>query len=225
MTCEDAFVSLGAYALGTLDPADNDAVAEHLAGCSECRTALQEIAGLPRLLNLLTVSDIALLTDHDPSGFQVGDELYERLAAVARDDPEPRRPARPRVSRQRILQLAAAVVLLVGAVTGVGIWATRSPHTSTVFRATGASGVHMAVGLDTQASGTALRITVSGLRQDEQCWLYAIGRNGQRDLAGRWTSTYKGEAQQTSSTDIPRGQLSRLVLVGPNQQTLVTVPV
>jgi hypothetical protein len=94
-----------------------------------------------------------------------------------------------------------------------------------VFRATGTGGVHMAVGLDTQASGTALRITVSGLRRDEQCWLYAIGRNGQRDLAGQWTSTYKGDAQQTSSTDIPRGQLSQLVLVGPHQQTLVTVPV
>jgi hypothetical protein len=225
MTCEDAFVSLGAYALGTLDAADNAAVADHLAVCSECRMGLQEIAGLPRLLNLLTVSDIAVLADHDPSGFQVGDELYERLAAVARDDLEPRRRARARSPRQRILSLAAAVVVLVGAVVGVGVWATRSPHTTTVFRATGASGVHMAVGLDTQASGTALRITVSGLPRDEQCWLYAIGRNGQRDLAGQWTSTYKGEAQQTSSTDIPRGQLSRLVLVGPHQQTLVTVPV
>jgi anti-sigma factor RsiW len=225
MTCEDAFVSLGAYALGTLDPDDNTAVAEHLAECSECRTALQEIAGLPRLLNLLTASDIAVLTDHDPGDFQAGDELYERLAAVARDDLErPRRPARAR-SRQRILSLAAAVVLLVGAVAGIGIWATRSPHQTTVFRATGASGVHMAVGLNTQASGTALRITVSGLHQDEQCWLYAVARNGRRDLAGQWTSTYKGEAQQTSSTDIPRSQLSQLVLVGPNHRTLVTVPV
>jgi hypothetical protein len=225
MTCEDAFVSLGAYALGTLDAADNDAVAEHLAVCSECRMGLQEIAGLPRLLNLLTASDIAVLADHDPSGFQVGDELYERLAAVARDDLEPRRPARTRTPRQRILQVAAAVVIMVGALAGVGLWATHSPHTTTVFRATGTGGVHMAVGLDTQASGTALRITVSGLRRDEQCWLYAVGRNGQRDLAGQWTSTYKGEAQQTSSTDIPRGQLSQLVLVGPHQQTLVTVPV
>jgi anti-sigma factor RsiW len=225
MTCEDAFVSLGAYALGTLDAADNAAVAEHLETCSECRVGLQEIAGLPRLLDLLTASDIEVLSDHDPSGFQAGDELYERLAAVARDDVKPQRRVRARLSRQRILSLAAAVVVLVGAVTGVGVWATRSPHSTTVFRATGATGVHMAVGLNTQASGTALRITVSGLHQDEQCWLYAVGRDGQRDLAGQWTSTYKGEAQQTSSTDIPRGQLSQLVLEGPNHRTLVTVPV
>jgi anti-sigma factor RsiW len=225
MTCEDAFVSLGAYALGTLDADDNAAVREHLAGCSECRLGLQEIAGLPRLLNLLTASDIAVLSDHDPTGIEVGDELYERLAAVARDDLDPPRPARTWSPRKRILSLAAAVVLLVGGLTGVGIWATGSHHSTTVFRATGASGVRMAVGLNTQASGTALRITVSGLRQDEQCWLYAVGRNGQRDLAGQWTSTYKGEAQQTSSTVIPRGQLSQLVLVGPNHRTLVTVPV
>jgi anti-sigma factor RsiW len=224
MTCEDAFVSLGAYALGTLDAADNAAVAEHLAVCAECRLGLQEIAGLPRLLNLLTVSDIAVLADHDPRGFQVGDELYERLAAVARDDLEPKRSAPARPHRQRVLSLAAAVIVLVGALTGVALWATHSSNQSTVFRATGATGVHMAVGLNTQASGTALRVTVSGLHRDEECWLYAIGRNGHREMVGQWTSTYKGEAQQTSSTDIPRGQLSQLVLVGPNQRTLVTVP-
>ena len=97
MTCEDAFVSLGAYALGTLDAADNAAVAEHLAVCAECRLGLQEIAGLPRLLNLLTVSDIAVLADHDPRGFQVGDELYERLAAVARDTSIPPSPSATRL--------------------------------------------------------------------------------------------------------------------------------
>jgi anti-sigma factor RsiW len=224
MTCEDAFVSLGAYALGTLDAADNAAVAEHLEGCAECRLGLQEIAGLPRLLNLLTASDIAVLSDHDPGGFQVGDELYERLAAMARDDVEPTRsrPARPH--RQRVLSLAAAVVVMVGALTGIGLWATHSSNQTTVFRATGSTGVHMAVGLDAQASGTALRVTVSGLRRDEQCWLYAIGRDGHREFAGQWTSTYKGEAQETSSTNIPRGQLSRLVLVGPSNSTLVSVP-
>jgi predicted anti-sigma-YlaC factor YlaD len=224
MTCEDAFVSLGAYALGTLDAADNAAVAEHLAVCAECRQGLQEIAGLPRLLNLLTASDIAVLADHDPSGFQVGDALYERLAAEARDDLEPKRTAPARPHRQRVLSLAAAVIVMVGAITGVSLWATHSSNQSTVFRATGSTGVHMAVGLDAQASGTTLRVTVSGLHQDEQCWLYAVDRNGDRDMIGQWTSTYKGEAQQISSTDIPRGQLSQLQLVGLNHSTLVTVP-
>jgi predicted anti-sigma-YlaC factor YlaD len=225
MTCEHAFVSLGAYALGTLDAADNAAVGEHLAGCAECRQGLQEIAGLPRLLNLLTESDIALLAEHDPRGFEVGDELYERLAAVAREDLEPKRHGVGQRNMRRLVAMAASLVLLVGALTGVGLWATHSSNGATVYRATGATGVQMAVGLDAQASGTALAVTVSGLRKDQQCWLYAIGRNGHRELAGQWTSTYKGEAQQTSSTDIPRGQLSKLVLVGPGNRTLVTVPV
>jgi anti-sigma factor RsiW len=224
MTCDDAFVSLGAYALGTLDAADNAAVAAHLEGCAECRLGLQEIAGLPRLLNLLTVDDIAVLAEHDPSGFEVGDELYERLAAVARDDLEPKRSRIAHPHRQRVLSLAAAVVVLVGALTGVTVWATHSSNQTTVFRATGSTGVHMAVGLSTQASGTALRVTVTGLHQDEECWLYAIDRTGHRERVGQWTSTYKGEAQQISSTDIPRSQLSQLVLVGTGQHTLVTVP-
>jgi hypothetical protein len=171
-----------------------------------------------------TISDIAVLADHDPTGFQVGDELYERLAAVARDDLDPHPPAARRWSRHRVLELVAAMIVVIGALTGVGVWATHSSNTTTVFRATGATGVQMAVGLDSQASGTALRVTVSGLHKDEQCWLFAIGRNGHRELAGQWTSTYKGEAQQTSSTDIPRGQLAKLVLVGPSHQTLVSVP-
>jgi predicted anti-sigma-YlaC factor YlaD len=224
MTCEDAFVSLGAYALGTLDAADNAAVAEHLAVCAACRMGLQEVAGLPRLLSMLTVSDIAVLSDNDPSGFQAGDELYQRLAAVARDDPEPKQSRSARSHGQRVLSLAAAVVVMIGAITGVALWATHSSNQTTVFRATGGTGVTMAVGLDSQASGTALRVTVSGLHQDEQCWLYAIGSNGRREMVGQWTSTYKGEAQQTSSTNIPRGQLSQLVLVGTNHRTLVTVP-
>jgi anti-sigma factor RsiW len=224
MTCEDAFVSLGAYALGTLDAADNAAVTEHLASCAECRVGLQEIAGLPRLLDLLTASDIEVLAEHDPSGFQVGDELYQRLAAVARDDLEPKRSRSARPRRQRVLSLAAAVIVLVGALTGIGLWATHSSNQTTVFRATGSTGVQMAVGLDAQATGTALRVTVSGLHRDEVCWLYAINRNGHRELAGQWTSTYDGQAQETSSTSIPRSQLSRLVLVGPSNSTLVSVP-
>jgi predicted anti-sigma-YlaC factor YlaD len=146
MTCEHAFVSLGAYALGTLDAVDNAAVQEHLAGCAECRLGLQEIAGLPRLLNLLTVSDIAVLADHDPSDIEVGDELYERLAAVARDDLAPAPSDRARRHGRRLVSLAAAIIVMVGALTGVGIWATHASNHTTVFRATGASGVHMADG-------------------------------------------------------------------------------
>lgn len=225
MTCDYVSISLGAYALGTLDLVDRALVEEHLDGCESCRAALAEIAGLPQLLSLLTVSDIAVLGDHDPTRFEVGDELYQRLAAVASEDSVKEQHSARRRGR-RWLAAAAAAVVVAGAGTAAGLWATQQHHSQwRTVSATSTAGVRMSVGLDAQASGTALRVSVTGLRKDEQCWLYAVDRNGHRDLAGQWTSTYKGNAQQTGSTDIPSSELSRLVLVGTNHQTLVSVPV
>jgi predicted anti-sigma-YlaC factor YlaD len=226
MTCDYVSISLGAYALGTLDLVDRAVVEEHLDGCESCRAALEEIAGLPQLLSLLTVSDIAVLGDHDPTRFEVGDELYQRLAAVASEDIVHEKEATARHRGRRWLAAAAAAVIVAGTGTTVGLWATQQHHSQwRTVSATSTAGVRMNVGLDAQASGTALRVSVTGLRKDEQCWLYAVDRNGHRDLAGSWTSTYKGNAQQTGSTDIPSSELSQLVLVGSNHQTLVSVPV
>jgi hypothetical protein len=225
MTCDNVSISLGAYALGTLDLVDRAMVEEHLDGCETCRAALAEIAGLPRLLSLLTVSDIAVLGDHDPTRFEVGDELYQRLAAVASEDNIHEKDDSRRRGR-RWLAAAAVAVVVAGSGTAVGLWATQQHQSQwRTVSATGTSGVHMTVGLDAQTTGTAMRVSVTGLHKDEQCWLYAIDSDGHRDLAGQWTSTYKGNAQQTSSTDIPSSELSQLVLVGTNHQTLVSVPV
>jgi len=226
MNCDYVSISLGAYALGTLDLVDRAVVEEHLDGCESCRAALEEIAGLPQLLSLLTVSDIAVLGDHDPTRFEAGDELYQRLAAVASEDIVHEQEVSSRRRGRRWLAAAAAAVVVAGSGTAVGLWATQQHHSPwRTVSATGTAGVKMSVGLDPQATGTALRVSVTGLHTDEQCWLYAIDSNGHRDLAGSWTSTYKGNAQQTGSTDIPSSQLSQLVLVGTNHQTLVSVPV
>ena len=83
----------------------------------------------------------------------------------------------------------------------------------------------MHVTLTSQQSGTGLRVTVSGLPRNEQCRLIAMASDGSRDLVGRWSATYYGQAQVTGSTDIPRSQLSRLVLLGTQGQHLVTVSV
>jgi anti-sigma factor RsiW len=225
VTCDYVSISLGAYALGTLDLVDRAVVEEHLDSCETCRVALEEIAGLPRLLSLLTVSDIAVLGDHDPTRFEVGDELYQRLAAVASEDIVHEKQDSRRRGR-RWLAAAAAAIIVAGAGTGAGLWATQQHHSQwRTVSATSTTGVRMSVGLDAQATGTALRVSVTGLHKDEQCWLYAIDSNGHRDLAGQWTSTYRGNAQQTGSTDIPSSELSQLVLVGTNHQTLVSVPV
>ena len=46
-------VLLGAYVLGALSETDQAAFRSHLRWCQHCREELAEVAGLPRLLDLV----------------------------------------------------------------------------------------------------------------------------------------------------------------------------
>jgi hypothetical protein len=83
----------------------------------------------------------------------------------------------------------------------------------------------MRVALSSQASGTALRVSVSGLQRDEHCQLIAYAADGQRDLVGEWDATYGGEGQMIGSTPIPTEDLRRVVLLGHDGNQLVAVSV
>jgi anti-sigma factor RsiW len=52
-TAEELHSLLGAYALGALSEKDHHAFTDHLRSCAQCRTELDELARLPRLLDLL----------------------------------------------------------------------------------------------------------------------------------------------------------------------------
>jgi hypothetical protein len=85
--------------------------------------------------------------------------------------------------------------------------------------------VHMRVALSPQATGTTLRVTVSGLSNDEHCRLLAVADDGTTDLVSQWDATYAGEAQVTGSTWIASSKLNRFVLYGRDGGQLVSVPV
>ena len=55
--------SLGAYALGALEPPDRAQVESHLRSCPDCRDQLASIAGLPALLSHLQPTDLDLDLD------------------------------------------------------------------------------------------------------------------------------------------------------------------
>ena len=50
--CDHVRPDIGAYVLGGLEPAEEAAVREHLATCSDCAAEHASLAGLPRLLAL-----------------------------------------------------------------------------------------------------------------------------------------------------------------------------
>jgi anti-sigma factor RsiW len=52
-SCDDLRLSLGAYALDGLEPAERDAVERHLRICEDCRRTYGRLAPLPALLDLV----------------------------------------------------------------------------------------------------------------------------------------------------------------------------
>jgi hypothetical protein len=153
----------------------------------------------------------------------VPETLFAKVAAQAEAESTVVVPLRRR-RRMQLVSAAAALVLLAGGATTVAL-VTSSGSSGAVVRVGAQGAVHMRVGLSSQTAGTALRVTVSGLHKDEHCRLIAVGRDGRRDLVGRWWATYAGEAQVTGSTSIARSDISQLILYGTNGEELVTVPV
>jgi anti-sigma factor RsiW len=216
MTCQDTTLSLGVYLLGALDSSEHAAVEDHLRDCTACRARLAEISGLPPLLERLSLDDV----ECEP--LEVPDDLFDRVATQAREE----HLAATRARRfRRLTAVAAAAVLIVAVAVGsLAVSHHGGTHHGTVAASTN-NGVTMKVVLASQASGTGLHVTVSGLPRDEHCQLIAVAKDGSRDVAGRWDATYLGWAQVTGSTSIPRAELSQLVLLGNGGTHLVTVNV
>jgi anti-sigma factor RsiW len=247
VTCNDATLSLGVYLVGALEPAERAEVEAHLASCPDCQRELDELAALPSMLDLLRIEDVepmqaaALGRRSDGSSGPAlipSADLFERFAAKARGDNLPdempdelasRRDRAARFTRFRVLTSAAAAVIVVGAGVGIGVAVSDSSHHATtnvpgsIHVANGR--VQMQVRLASQTTGTTLRLSVSGLPDDEHCQLYAIAKDGTRELAGQWNATYSGRAQFWGSTSIPRADLSQIVLLGTDGTRLVTANV
>jgi anti-sigma factor RsiW len=220
-------MALGVYLLGAIDADERIAVDEHLRGCARCRAELADLAMLPSMLDQLSLDDLG---EAMPLPVPT-DDLFARVAARVDAEAgsgaagEAQVRALRRRPRWRGIAVAAAAVVVVGGASVTAVEVLRSastgPHTFV-----GAQGpVRMRVAISSQATGSALRVTVSGLPTEEHCRLLAVADDGTTDLVGQWDATYAGEAQVTGSTDIPASHLSRLVLLGNGGTRLVTVSV
>jgi hypothetical protein len=85
MTCRQN-VSLGAYLLGALDPAERSAFEEHLETCPSCRAELLRLAPLPGLLQRLTPEDYAEIEIGDAPDWPPPPLLAGLLPPIPIDD-------------------------------------------------------------------------------------------------------------------------------------------
>ncbi|HEY3035217.1 MAG TPA: zf-HC2 domain-containing protein [Streptosporangiaceae bacterium] len=202
MTCQTS-VSLGVYVLGAADTSERLRVEAHLPGCAACRAELARLAPLPGLLARVP-PDLrpAAPGSAASSPAASGPAAPGPVAAPAGVRRGPFRrvlaPGRPRPSRPR---WAAALTAVAAAVAGLAGGYLLAPHggasqpaapAMTVSGANPAAHVRAVAALTATSWGTSIRLQVSGLPLNVQCWLVVRSRSGQSEVAGVWDAWTPG---------------------------------
>jgi hypothetical protein len=174
-----------------------------------CAAELAELAALPGLLDRVGPADLR------PVAVTPSRELFARMSAAAAP------PSRLR-SRTWALVAAAALVVL-GAGAGVSIWVAGSGSGGQGVTAS-AGAVRATVSASPVGDGSALVVTVAGMRPGEICHLFAVDHAGARHSAGTWPASASGDGTWRGWADVDRADLSAVVLVGDGGRQLVSVP-
>ena len=212
-TCDHVRTELGGYVLGALDPAEADAVREHLERCSECAREHASLAGLPALLTLAEPIESA-----PPLAPAVEERV---LDAVARERPRRApRPARRLLGRPRLLipavaAVAAAVIAVVLAVSGDG----RRTYDITL-RPVGGSTAAGHTQLQSTNGGTRLHLWVKGLPADPNV-VYEVQCDAAHwsASAGTFRADAHGRAVVVLTTAARRGDYDSIRVVRRSSDT------
>jgi anti-sigma factor RsiW len=217
--CDDVRVLLGAYALGSLDPADEQLVRDHLESCDACSAESAELGRTASALALVDLADVI-----GPA--EVPDNLPGLLARVR---------AFRRRRRLAALAVAASVAVLAG-IGGLVVGGDGAPPASaplaSVPPVTSVSaeeaGVSLAVDAWDKGWGTALRAEVSGVPAGSRCSLVAVGQDGTREIAASWVvpgNGYGGNGALTvdGAVGLRSGDVDHFAVVTADGSTLVTV--
>jgi anti-sigma factor RsiW len=209
VTCTDATVALGAYVLGALEPDERQQVEEHLRECPSCAAELAGFRSLPGLLDRVRPEDLL------PVPVTPSPDLFARTAAAAVG------AERSRTLRSRTWALVAAAVLaVVGIGAGITVWAT-GPGEQTASATAGP--VSVSVTASPARDGSAIEVTVAGLRPGETCQIVAVDSDGRRHDGGSWPASEAGDGTWTGWADVDAGALVGAVILGDGGRELARV--
>jgi hypothetical protein len=153
--------------------------------------------------------------DIEPVSVTPSPELFARMSVAAGTRRPPRR--RPRTWSL----VAAAVLVVLGLVVGTIVW-TSGTGERTVTATAGPVEVTLTA---TQANGgSALDVTVAGLRPGETCTLVAVDRDGDTHPAGDWPTSEAGDGRWRGWADVDPGDLTAVIVLGDGGRKLVRVP-
>lgn len=207
MACNHVRPDIGAYVLGALEPAEEQAVREHLARCHECAAEHAQLAGLPGLLSL------AERIENAPP---LSPGVEERvLDAVAREQARPGGsrprwwsgwPRRRLVAAGGLAAAACAVALAVVVLGGGGYEVQLQP-------VAGQSGAGRAELASTEG-GTQLHLWVRDLPPDPSV-VYEVRCDapGWTASAGTFRADERGRAYVELTTAMRRGEYDGIRIV------------
>ena len=222
MTVPDATTNaLGAYLLGSLEPAERAQVRAHLQGCQGCQQEVASLAGLPGLLGRLQRTEVERLTGPKPPA---DPSVLDRSLTELRHRRDARR-------HRRLLSVAAALVLsaTVGAAvltlghSESGSGSVATPVTQTLSGADAKTGVAVRFDLTGQPWGTTIGVVLDRVPNGTHCVLVVVSRDGRRIVAGSWQGAYEGTTNIIAAADIAVEQVSSLEVDTNDGQRLVSV--
>jgi hypothetical protein len=206
--CDHVRSEIGAYVLDALEPAEAEAVREHLARCSECAAEHARLAGLPALL---------ALAEHMEDAPPLTPAVEERvLDAVAREAPHSRRRRRRlRLPTGRSLMAVAAVA--AAAVLAIVVFAGGSGdgggYELRLQPVAGASAAGRAE-LSSEPSGTTVKLWLRDLPPDPDV-VYEVQCDapGWTATAGTFRADTRGRAFVVLTTAMRRGEYDTIRVV------------
>jgi hypothetical protein len=201
---------LGGYLLGGLDDTDTDRLDAHLRDCDECRDELERLAPVPELLQRLPDAQRAF-----PGGAQAPINLSARPTPENVEGLLRRmRAERSRENRMaRVRWLAAAAVVVLAAVIGIGVIRTSqetqspqvlpSPQLVTAqFEPAEGSGLSGEAVLTPKTWGVSVALDVTKLRGEGPFLCQVHSLSGKVEQAAAWGPTPSGNAKVIGASSI-----------------------
>jgi len=214
---------LGAFSLGHLSGTEEAGIRAHLDGCPDCRRDLADIQPLAHALSLVDPDRVSAVDTPAP-------DLGERIfAAVAVE-----REQRHRKTRRRLVLTAAAVVLAVLAVGGVGVAigekvaedpvATTPPAapiepvnvTSTV------NGPQASAGIVAHTWGVEIKLQAVGLGNGDPYAVVVTTGDGRRHSAGAFVGTGERVMNCNLNSDVLRPDATGFEVIDQTGRAVLT---
>ena len=224
MACRES-ASLGAYLLGVLDPVERSTMARHISGCRYCQAQLLEMAPLSGLLRHTSFEG--------PPPATASAALPGATPALpANTGPAARNRAGAGTGGRRGLRrdLIACALAVAAAATAIGLYVGTStpsaapfPMAVTVSATNLSTHVAASATLTPEATGTVVRLTLTGLPPDTTCHLVVHASDGDSETAASWASGYSPTDTVPASTAVSRTDITSLDVVNSSGQLLVAL--